>query len=103
MSIRERTSGYRQHDKAINNNGWPTEGITELLMAQYGIGELQILLPDLANLSQRSPHWIVWISPPHLPYAPALYAASPLSYPPLTLPSILLFYCSLLAFFLLLK
>jgi hypothetical protein len=68
-------SGYRQLDKALPNNGWPTEGITELLMAQSGIGELQILLPALANLSQRSPHWIVWISPPHLPYAPALYAA----------------------------
>ena len=68
-------SGYRQLDKALPNNGWPTEGITELLIRQSGIGELQILLPALANLSQRRPHWIVWISPPHLPYAPALYAA----------------------------
>ena len=68
-------SGYRQLDKALPNNGWPTEGLTELLIRQFGIGELQILLPALANLSQRSPHWIVWISPPHVPYAPALYAA----------------------------
>jgi len=68
-------SGYRQLDKVLPNNGWPTEGVTELLIRQFGIGELQILLPALANLSQRRPHWIVWISPPHLPYAPALYAA----------------------------
>lgn len=68
-------SGYRQLDKALPNNGWPTDGITELLIRQSGIGELQLLLPALANLSQRRPHWIVWISPPHLPYAPALYAA----------------------------
>ena len=68
-------SGYRQLDKALPNNGWPTQGVTELLIKQSGIGELQILLPALANLSQRRPHWIVWISPPHLPYAPALYAA----------------------------
>ena len=67
--------------------GWPVGVLTELLIDQEGAGELRLLMPALAGLSQ--PHaeevgsrlttpllkdeaWIAWIAPPHIPYPPAL-------------------------------
>jgi cell division inhibitor SulA/protein ImuA len=52
--------------------------LTEVLLDHYGIGELRLLMPALAALSQRSAAddpisgWITWIAPPFVPYAPAL-------------------------------
>lgn len=69
------SSGYRQLDQALPNHGWPVAGATELLLEQSGIGELQIVTPALARLSQHHWQWIVWIAPPHTPYAPALLSA----------------------------
>ena len=67
-------SGYRRLDQALPHNGWPTIGTTEFLVKQPGIGEFQLIAPALACLSQRQWKWIVWIAPPHMPYAPALAA-----------------------------
>lgn len=53
--------------------GWPQGAITEILLPQKGIGELGLLMPALARLSQQG-RWIAWVSPPHIPYAPALLA-----------------------------
>lgn len=39
-----------------------------------GVGEIRLLLPALAYLTQREA-WVAWIGPPHLPYAPALVDA----------------------------
>ena len=51
--------------------GWPRAALTEILgEAHQG---LPLLLPLLARLSQ-GPRWLVWVSPPYLPYAPALAA-----------------------------
>lgn len=65
-------SGHSALDQAIG--GWPRGALTELLPVRPGIGELGLLLPSLARLSQAG-HWLAWIAPPHLPYAPALAAA----------------------------
>lgn len=61
-------------DEALPGGGWPLGALTELLVARPGIGELQLVLPALARLSQEG-RWLVWIAPPHLPYAPALASA----------------------------
>ena len=45
--------------------------LTELIARRTGIGELQLVLPALAALSWAGKR-IVWLAPPHLPYAPAL-------------------------------
>lgn len=53
--------------------GWPQAALTELLVPELGIGAMQLVLPALGALSQN--HWIVFVAPPHPPYAPALAAA----------------------------
>ena len=72
-------SGFAQLDRCLPGGGWPAAALTEILTAQYGIGELRLLMPALATLSvvethsnEREPGWIAWIAPPFQPYAPAL-------------------------------
>jgi hypothetical protein len=65
---------YPELDKALPGGGWPLGALTELLPSQHGIGELQLVLPALAALSWAGKR-VVWLAPPHLPYAPALAAA----------------------------
>jgi hypothetical protein len=67
-------TGHGALDRELPGGGWPAAGLTELLGAARGIGELQILLPALAALSTAGKR-VVWLAPPHLPYAPALAAA----------------------------
>ena len=68
-------SGYEKLNDALHNNGWPTAVLTEIGLAQPGIGELRLLMPALSALSQshssQQTH-ILWINPPFLPFAPAL-------------------------------
>ena len=68
-------TGFNILDEQLSGSGWPTDGITELLYEHAGIGEIRLLAPALANLSQQKAGWILWISPPYIPYAPALIAA----------------------------
>jgi hypothetical protein len=65
---------YPALDNALPGGGWPTGALTEILSGQEGIGELQLVLPALAALSWAGKR-VVWLAPPHLPYAPALAAA----------------------------
>lgn len=67
-------SGYAELDAQLPGGGWPMGALAELLLEQQGIGEVQLLLPALAQLS-RGERWLMWISPPYLPYAPALATA----------------------------
>ncbi|TAK82783.1 MAG: translesion DNA synthesis-associated protein ImuA [Betaproteobacteria bacterium] len=67
-------SGFASLDRELPGGGWPAGALTELLGEREGIGELQLLLPALAALSWAGKR-IVWLAPPHLPYAPALAAA----------------------------
>src|SRR5258706_2189841 len=66
--------GFPGLDAELPGGGWPAGALTEILPAHEGIGELRLLGPALAGLSQRGLR-LVWIAPPHLPYAPALAAA----------------------------
>jgi hypothetical protein len=65
---------YQLLDNALPGGGWPTGTLTEILSGQEGSGEMQLVLPALATLSWAGKR-LVWLAPPHLPYAPALAAA----------------------------
>jgi len=70
-------SGYPKLDRQLPGGGWPQYALTEILLEHYGTGELQLLMPALARLSQpqadtRDTGWIAWIRPPFEPYPPAL-------------------------------
>ena len=65
-------SGYASLDAQLPGGGWPRAGLAEVLHEQPGLGELRLLAPALADLSQDENRWIAWINPPAIPYAPAL-------------------------------
>ena len=67
-------TGFAPLDAVLPGGGWPQAALTEIQLACEGIGEIHLTLPGLARL-QAEGRDIVWISPPHLPYAPALAAA----------------------------
>ena len=73
------SSGYQQLDQHLATAGWPAAALTEILLDQPGLGELTLLMPALAALSQPrydgEHRWLMWIAPPHIPYAPALNEA----------------------------
>jgi hypothetical protein len=60
-------------DAALPGGGWPRGALTELLHEQDGLGELSLLMPLLARQSVQQR--IAFVSPPHIPYAPALVQA----------------------------
>ena len=63
----------------LPGGGWPTASLIEVLLDHTGLGEVQLFLPALVKcqrntgpgMSDDAP-WLVWIAPPHEPYAPAL-------------------------------
>ncbi len=66
-------TGYAELDVHLPGSGWPTGVITEIHVERPGIGELQLVMPACARLTQAD-RWQVMIAPPYLPYAPALAA-----------------------------
>lgn len=68
-------STYPLLDQHLYGGGWPQDSLTELLLSKPGIGELRLLAPALAKLSQEQNRWLLWVSPPYIPYAPALAKA----------------------------
>ncbi|MFT7687454.1 MAG: cell division inhibitor SulA [Candidatus Azotimanducaceae bacterium] len=66
---------YPLLDQHLYGSGLPREGLTELLLSKLGIGEMRLLTPALAKLSQEQNRWLLWVSPPYIPYAPALAMA----------------------------
>jgi hypothetical protein len=71
-------TGFRRLDERLPGGGWPGATLIELLSPGPGIGELQLLVPALRALTapeRRPARWVAWLSPPHVPYAPALASA----------------------------
>ena len=73
------SSGYEALDRHLPGSGWPQCCLTEILVEHYGVGELRLLMPALAELSTgdksadyADPGWIAWVAPPFQPYPPAL-------------------------------
>ncbi len=67
-------TGFAELDEQLPGGGWARGALTEILLEREGIGELSLLLPALARISAQST-WQAWVSPPHIPYAPALSVA----------------------------
>jgi hypothetical protein len=67
-------TGFEALDRELPGGGWPVGALTEILVADEGVGELRCVLPALAALSAGGKR-IVWLAPPHRPYAPALASA----------------------------
>ena len=73
VAVESVPTGFAELDSLLPGGGWPRAALTELLVAQPGIGELRLLAPALARLS-REEKWLVLVAPPYLPYAPAFEA-----------------------------
>ncbi|BBM02348.1 translesion DNA synthesis-associated protein ImuA [Microbulbifer sp. GL-2] len=64
-------SGFRSLDALLSGHGWPRGATTELLLDHTGIGEMTLLLPTLAQLTQTG-QIVILVNPPFTPYAPSL-------------------------------
>lgn len=67
-------TGHDALDALLPQGGWPRGALTELLLPVDGVGELALLLPTLARLTQAGTRVVV-IAPPYVPYAPAWQTA----------------------------
>jgi protein ImuA len=66
-------TGFAALDRELPDCGWPKQGMSEILCNDMGVGEVSLLAPALAAMT-REGKGVVWVNPPHLPYAPALVA-----------------------------
>ncbi len=64
-------TGFAELDAFIPGAGWPVGALIEIYPERTGIGELQLVMPAAASLTQAG-RWVTFIAPPHVPYAPAL-------------------------------
>lgn len=67
-------SGFAELDRLLPGGGWPRGALTEIEAPHHGVGEMRLLLPALARLSCGD-RWIVFVAPPHIPFAPPFVAA----------------------------
>lgn len=65
------STGFECLDECLPGGGWPLGALTEILIDAGDPGCLWLTLPTLSELSRRQ-QWIAMISPPCIPYAPAL-------------------------------
>ncbi|MGA2398319.1 MAG: translesion DNA synthesis-associated protein ImuA [Steroidobacteraceae bacterium] len=69
------STGRRALDARLPGGGWPMASLVEVLLDAPGLGEIQLFLPALVQSQSKrdgDAPWIVWIAPPHEPFAPAL-------------------------------
>lgn len=72
--VRALPTGLRELDALLPGGGWPCGALSEILFEYDGLGELALLMPALAELTQRRQR-VVFVAPPYIPYAPALGAS----------------------------
>jgi hypothetical protein len=65
------STGWTELDAVLPGGGWPLGTVVELMPTATGIGELSLLIPTLAQLSCAE-RYVAFVSPPHVPFAPAL-------------------------------
>jgi cell division inhibitor SulA/protein ImuA len=68
------STGRSALDARLPGGGWPAASLIEVLLDAPGLGEVQLFLPALVQSQkvQGEIPWLVWIAPPHEPFAPAL-------------------------------
>lgn len=64
-------TGYAELDAQLPGQGWPTGAITEIYADRAGVGEVELVMPAAARLTQAG-RWLTLVAPLHVPYAPAL-------------------------------
>lgn len=69
--IEAQTTDHPVLDATLPGGGWPVGGLCEIVYAGPGVGELGLLQPLLTQLTQAG-RFVALLSPPHIPYAPAL-------------------------------
>lgn len=74
VAVESVATGFADLDAQLPGGGWPRAALTELLVSRPGSGELRVVMPALARLSQTE-KWLVLVGPPHQPYAPGFQAA----------------------------
>ena len=62
----EQPTGWAALDAVLPSGGWPAAALSEILLPLDGVGELQLVLPTLARLSQGA-RPVVLVAPPYLP------------------------------------
>ena len=67
------STGHAPLDALLPQGGWPRRALTELLLPADGVGELELLFPTLARMTQAG-GTVVVVAPPYIPYAPAWQA-----------------------------
>ena len=72
--LAHRASGCAALDAALPGGGWPEAALVEVLLGADGLGELALLLPMLARLTQ-SDRPVLLVAPPYRVNAPAWQAA----------------------------
>lgn len=66
-------TGFADLDALLPGGGWALGTLTEIALQHHGIGEISLFLPALRRLTAAG-EWVAFVTPPHLPYAPALEA-----------------------------
>jgi hypothetical protein len=70
------STGFAWLDAQLPGGGWPRAALSEILVDAPGRGELTLLMPVMAAFSRHDSadqaQWLMWVAPPHIPYAPAL-------------------------------
>ncbi|OHC47999.1 MAG: CDP-6-deoxy-delta-3,4-glucoseen reductase, partial [Rhodanobacter sp. RIFOXYA1_FULL_67_6] len=66
VPIGEQPTGWRALDAVLPAGGWSEAALSEILLPVDGVGELRLVLPTLARLTQGRRH-VVIVSPPYAP------------------------------------
>ncbi|MEH6565119.1 MAG: translesion DNA synthesis-associated protein ImuA [Halopseudomonas sp.] len=67
---RTQPTGHAALDAGLPSGGWQSAALNEILLPTLGSGELQLLWPTLARLSEQGER-LVLVAPPAIPFAPA--------------------------------
>jgi hypothetical protein len=62
----EQPTGWAALDAVLPAGGWPAAALSEILLPADGVGELQLVLPTLARLTQGA-RAVVIVAPPYAP------------------------------------
>jgi len=62
----DQPTGWCALDAVLPAGGWPEASLSEILLPVDGVGELRLVLPTLARLTQDRRH-VVIVSPPYAP------------------------------------
>lgn len=65
------SSGFDELDYYLPGGGWPLGAMTEILVKDIAHSPLWLVMPALSALGKQT-RWQTWITPPHIPFAPAL-------------------------------